>query len=199
MFELHQEKGYDIIKLCEAVGVSRSGYYKWLESTPSEQEIINEALAVEIKRVYDESDSTYGVERVKLAIERELDLVVNIKRIRRIMRILGISSVIRRKRQNYVKSTPEHTYENVINRDFTASKPNEKWFTDVTYLKVCNTNVYLSAILDIYDQSIIAWKISHTNDNQLVKDTLDLAFEANPGATPYIQADRGSQVRQEVV
>lgn len=193
MLELHQEKGYNITKLCEAIGVSRSGYYKWLERAPSEQEIINESLSVEIKRVYDESDSTYGVERVKLAIERELGIVVNIKRVRRIMRILGISSVIRRKRPNYVKSIPEHTYENVINRDFVASKPNEKWFTDITYLKVCGINVYLSAIIDIYDQSIVAWKISYNNDNQLVKDTLELAFEANPDAKPYIQSDRGSQ------
>lgn len=193
MFELHQEEGYGIINLCKAIGVSRSGYYKWLDRAPSEQETINESLAIEIRRIYDESDSTYGVERVKLAIKRELDLVVNVKRIRRMMRILGISSVIRRKRPNYVKSTPEHTYENVISRNFTASKPNEKWFTDVTYLKVYNTNIYLSAIIDTYDQSIVAWKISRINDNQLVKDTLDLAFEANPDAKPHIQSDRGSQ------
>ena len=173
--------------------MSRSGYYKWLDRAPSEQEIANESLAVEIKRMYDESDSTYGVERAKLAIERELGIVVNIKRVRRIMRILGISSVIRRKRPNYFKLIPEHTYENVINREFTASKPNEKWFTDVTYLKVCGINVYLSAIIDIYDQSIVAWKVSYTNDNQLVKDTLDIAFKANPDAKPYIQTDRGSQ------
>lgn len=193
MFELHQEKGYGIINLCKAINVSRSGYYKWLDRAPSEQEMINESLAVEIKRVYNESDSTYGVERVKVAIERELHLVVNIKRVRRIMRILGISSVIRRKRINYVKSTPKHIYENFINRKFTSTSPNQKWFTDVTYLKVCNTNVYLSAIIDTYDQSIVAWKISRSNDNQLVKDTLNLAFEANPGVKPYIQADRGSQ------
>lgn len=193
MLELHQEKGYGIINLCKAIGVSRSGYYKWLHRAPSEQEIINESLAVEIKRVYVESDSTYGVERVKIAIERELNLVVNIKRVRRIMRLLGISSVIRRKRSNYVKSTPEHIYENVINREFTSTKPNQKWFTDVTYLKVCHTNVYLSAVIDTYDQSIVAWKISKTNDNQLVKDTLEMAFDVNPNAKPCIQTDRGSQ------
>jgi len=193
VFELNEKEGYDISKLCEAIGVSRSGYYKRLNRPASRQEIEAEKLAVEIKRIYDESDSTYGVQRIHLAVNRELDGVFNIKRIRRLMRIDGISSVIRRKRPNYVKSIPEHIYENVINRDFEASKPNEKWFTDVTYLKVCNTNVYLSAIIDTYDQSIIAWKISQTNDNQLVKDTLEMAFKANPKATPYIQTDRGSQ------
>ena len=109
------------------------------------------------------------------------------------MRILGISSVIRRKRRSYVKSTPEHIYENVINREFTATAPNQKWFTDVTHLKVRNIKVYLSAIIDTYDQSIVAWKISRTNDNQLVKNTLEMAFETNPKAKPCIQTDRGSQ------
>jgi len=175
------------------MNLSRSGYYKWRDRAPSEHEKATEELAEEIKRIYDESDSTYGVERVKLAIKREVGMTVNIKRVRRIMHILGISSVIRRKRPNYVKSTPEHTYENILKRDFVAHAPNQKWFTDVTYLKVASTNVYLSAIIDTYDQSIVAWKISRSNDNQLVKDTLEMAFETNPGAKPIIQADRGSQ------
>lgn len=194
MFELHQEKGYGIINLCKAIDVSRSGYYKWLDRAPSEAEIINDCLATEIKSIYDESDSTFGVERVTLAINRELNISVNPKRVRRLMRIQGISSVIGRKRPNYVKSIPQHTYENTINRMFAASKPNEKWFTDVTYLKFGNnTRAYLSAIIDTYDQSIVAWKISRHNDNDLVRATIEEAFRTNPEARPYIQADRGSQ------
>ena len=193
MFELHQEKGYGIMNLCKAIGVSRSGYYRWLDRAPSEAEIINDCLAVEIKRIYDESDSTFGVERITLAINRELNISLNPKRIRRLMRIQGISSVIRRKRPNYVKSTPEHTYENTIDRNFVATKPNEKWFTDVTYLKFGNnTKAYLSAIIDTYDQSIVAWKISCHNDNELVRETIEEAFRLNPEARPYIQSDRGS-------
>lgn len=193
MFELNRDLKYPIATLCDILKLSRAGYYKWINRTPSEQELSDEKLSVEIKRIYDESDSTFGVERIKLALERELGIIVNIKKVRRLMRIQYISSVIRRKRPNYVKSTPEHTYENEINRDFAATKPNEKWFTDVTYLKVCSKNVYLSAIIDTYDRSIVAWKISCFNDNQLVKDTLDAAFKANPDAKPYIQSDRGSQ------
>lgn len=194
MFELHQEKGYGIINLCKAIDVSRSGYYKWLDRAPSEAEIINDCLATEIKSIYDESDSTFGVERVTLAINRELNISVNPKRVRRLMRIQGISSVIGRKRPNYVKSIPQHTYENTINRMFAASKPNEKWFTDVTYLKFGNnTRAYLSAIIDTYDQSIVAWKISRHNDNDLVRATIEEAFRTNPEARPNIQADRGSQ------
>ena len=182
------------MNLCKATSVSRSGYYKWLDRAPSEAEIINDCLASKIKHIYDESDSTFGVERITLAINRELNISVNPKRVRRLMRIQGISSVIRRKRSNYVKSTPEHTYENTLDRNFVASKPNEKWFTDVTYLKFGNnTKAYLSAIIDIYDQSIVAWKIGRHNDNDLVRETIEEAFQVNPEARPYIQTDRGSQ------
>ena len=182
------------MNLCKAIGVSRSGYYKWLDREPSEEEIINDCLSVEIKRIYDESDATFGVERVTLAINRELNIGVSPKRVRRLMRILGISSVIRRKRLNYVKSTPEHIYENMLDRNFVATKPNEKWFTDVTYLKFGNnTKAYLSAIIDTYDQSIVAWKIGRHNDNELVRETIEEAFQVNPETRPYIQTDRGSQ------
>lgn len=193
MFELNRDFGYSIAKLCEIIGVSRSGYYKWYDRPACAYELETEELSVEIQRIYDESDSTYGPERVHLAVNRELNGTFNIKRVRRVMRIMGLSSVIRRKRPNYVKSTPEYTYENKINREFTATKSNEKWFTDVTYLKVYNTKIYLSAIIDTYDQSIVAWKVSRINDYQLVKDTMDLAFAANPSAKPCIQSDRGCQ------
>jgi len=132
-----------------------------------------------------ESKKVFGVERSKLALMQEQGRKVNIKRVRRVMRLLGISSVIRRKRPNYVKSTPHHTAENIINRDFEASKPNEKGFTDVTYLTDGKgVKAYLSAIIDRYDLSVVAWKIGHVNDNQLVEDTVRMAFDANPSVTP---------------
>jgi putative transposase len=194
VFELHQEKGYPIQKLCELAEVSRQGYYKWLHNRPSLKELEDILLSDEIRRIYKESDQTFGVERIQLALKVERGLTVNIKRIRRIMRILGISSVIRRKKANYVKSTAEHIAENTMNREFEASKPNQKWFTDVTYLKYGKgVKAYLSAIIDRYDMSVVAWKISTQNDNKLVEDTLRMAFESNPGATPLIQVDRGSQ------
>lgn len=193
MFELHEERGYEITKLCELANVSRGGYYKWLDRNPSEEELENEKLATEIKRIYEESNKIYGVERIKWALSRELNWEVNVKRIRRLMQILGISSIIRRKKPQWTKSIAQHTAKNVINRNFEADKPNQKWFTDVTYLTFGKCQkAYLSAIIDRYDQAIIAWKISTSNDNQLVKDTIDMAFENNPGARPIIHSDRGS-------
>ena len=93
-----------------------------------------------------------------------------------------------------VKSIPEHTAKNVIARKFDADEPNKKWFTDITYLPYGKgQKAYLSAIIDRYDQTIVAWKISTSNDNLLVKDTMNLAFKNNPGTRPIIHSDRGFQ------
>lgn len=194
MFELNEEKGYSIENLCKVANVSRAGYYKWMKNQPSLKELEDMLLSDLIKDIYESSDKTFGVERVQLALKEEHGLKVNVKRIRRIMRLLNIASVIRRKRPGYAKSTPLHTAENLINRDFEATASNQKSFTDVTYLKFDNNNkAYLSAIIDRYDMSIVAWKIGLNNNNKLVEDTMRMAFVSNPGATPIVQVDRGSQ------
>lgn len=191
-FELNRDKGYSIEKLCKALDVSRSGYYKWLDRKPSDEEAFNDFLATEIREIHKDSNEVFGVERVQLALYRD-GLNINVKRVRRIMRIEKISSVIRRKKEGYVKSTPEHTAENIINRDFEAPKKNQKWFIDVTYLKAGGMKYYMCAIIDRHDMTIIARKISRYNDNPLVKETLEMAFKANPNARPIIHSDRGSQ------
>ncbi|QDR83412.1 DDE-type integrase/transposase/recombinase [Sporomusa termitida] len=87
-----------------------------------------------------------------------------------------MKSVIRRKKPNYVKSTPEITAENILNRQFTAEKLNEKWLTDVTEFKYGDSEkMYLSAILDLKDKSIVSYAIGHSNNNKLVFDTFDEA------------------------
>ena len=111
------------------------------------------------------------------------------------MELLGIKAQIRKKPRKYKKATAETTAENLLGRNFNAEKPNEKWSTDVTEFKVPkNTRkLYLSAILDLYDRSIIAHIISRRNDNKLVFDTFQRAVDANPEATPIFHSDRGFQ------
>lgn len=110
------------------------------------------------------------------------------------MRLMGLKSVTRRKRKKYVKSTPQHIAENLLNREFTAEKKNQKWLTDVTELKYGNSQkAYLSAILDLHDNSIVAYVIGKSNNNALVFSTLRAALEANPEAQPLIHSDRGFQ------
>ena len=110
------------------------------------------------------------------------------------MKSVKLTAVIRRRKKRYVKSTPQITAENILNREFVADNPNEKWLTDVTEFKLANgSKAYLSAILDIADNSIISYVIGKSNNNKLVFDTLDKAIEANPTAMPLFHSDRGFQ------
>ena len=127
-------------------------------------------------------------------INRNLNTKYNHKRIYRLMKSLNLKSVIRKKRKSYVKSTPQITAENILNRDFSAATPNEKWLTDVTEFKLTNgTKAYLSAIIDLYDNSIVSYVVGHSNNNKLVFDTFDIAVANNPTAKPIFHSDRGYQ------
>jgi len=101
------------------------------------------------------------------------------------MNLAGLKSVTRKKRKNYIKSKPEVTAQNVLNRDFYSNKLNEKWLTDVTEFKYGNgQKAYLSAILDLADRRIVAYVIGHRNNNELVFDTFDKAIQLYPNAKP---------------
>lgn len=116
------------------------------------------------------------------------------------MKMLGIQSVIRRKKSKYIQSTVEITAENLLARDFYATQPNEKWATDVTEFKIVGSKqkLYLSAIIDLYDRSIVSYIISTRNDNALVFRTYELAISKNPGATPILHSDRGFQYTNKI-
>jgi transposase InsO family protein len=110
------------------------------------------------------------------------------------MRILNIKSVCRRKRKTYVKSLPEITAGNVLNREFDSAKFGEKWLTDVTEIKYgLERKAYLSAILDLGDKSIVSFVIGNSNNNELVFKTFDIAHETHPNVKPIFHSDRGYQ------
>jgi transposase InsO family protein len=113
------------------------------------------------------------------------------------MNILHLKSVTRIKKKTYIPSTPQVTAENILKRDFHADKPNEKWLTDVTefkyYVGSAVKKLYLSAILDLYDRRIVAFKIGDSNNNDLVFSTFDEAVRLNPDAHPIFHSDRGFQ------
>lgn len=120
--------------------------------------------------------------------------------IHRLMKFLKVKSRIRRKKVNRKRIKPEYTTENVLSRDFVSTKPNEKWLTDVTEFKISGKNVklYLSPILDLYDNSIVTYELSFKNNNKIVFKMFDRAIKENPEAKPIFHSDRGFQVRQEV-
>ena len=124
---------------------------------------------------------------------------VNEKRILRICRKECIQSRIKWKPKNCTRNSnaPAHIAKNYLNREFHADAPNEKWLTDVTefkyYIGIEVHKIYLSAILDLYDRRIVAFKIGNHNDNPLVMDTFDAAVALEPDAHPLFHSDRGFQ------
>ena len=139
-------------------------------------------------------DKILGYRQMMTQINRKLKTSYNKKRFYRLMKSLGIRSIIRKKRPNYLKTTEHHTAENILNRNFKATKPNQKWSTDVTELRYANgRKAYLSAIIDMYDNSIVSYVVGHSNNNNLVMETIHRAMKKNPKARPIIQSDRGYQ------
>ncbi|OOM76063.1 integrase core domain protein [Clostridium puniceum] len=197
--ELHEQNGYPIADLCNLANIARSSYYKWINRSETELDRKNSIILKEIVKLYEDVNGIYGYRRITMNINRLLNKQYNHKRIYRLMKSINMRSVIRKKRKSYIQSTPQITAENKLNREFYANKPNEKWLTDVTEFKLLNgKKAYLSAIFDLADKSIVSYVVGHSNNNQLVFDTFDLAVSSNPTAKPLFHSDRGFQVRQEV-
>ncbi|OTO77359.1 MULTISPECIES: IS3 family transposase [unclassified Enterococcus] len=192
--ELHEEKHYSITPLCQLAGIARSSYYKWLQWQPSKKELENRKLAKEIKKKYDSKKGAIGYRQIRMQLNIKLKKHYSRKRYYRLMKVLGIKAVIKKKRPTYIKATEAHVAENVLNRKFTAENPNQKWCTDITELEYGNgRKAYLSAIIDLYDHSIISWALGHSNNNSLVMDTVKKAMCKNPSARPLLHSDRGFQ------
>ena len=164
----------------------------------SKRAAANERLAEVIEQIHEESPDK-GYRRIRDDLERYHDLPVNDKRVLRICRARSIQSTIKYANHGCTRqsSNPQYIAENILNRNFHADKPNEKWLTDVTELKYYigteAHKLYLSAILDLYDRRIVSFIIRDSNDNSLVFDTLDEAIKAYPNAHPLFHSDRGFQ------
>jgi len=147
-----------------------------------------------IKNTYEERNGILGYRQMTIKLNRENNLKVNHKRIYRLMKILDLKSVCRRKRKNYIKSTPEVTAENLLNREFEADSFGKKWATDVTEMKYgLGNKAYLSAILDLGDKSIVSFVLGHSNNNELVFKTFNITRAEYPDVKPLFYSDRGFQ------
>ena len=188
---------------CAILHISRSAYYKWNSGEKSPRQKLNEEIAEKLEEMHMESPDK-GYRRLRDDLEVFHELPVNDKRVLRICRRKGIRSTIKYANNGCTRQAknPQYIAENILNRDFRAEKPNEKWLTDVTEFKWYDGievhKVYLSAILDLYDRRIVAYVIRDRNDNPLVFDTFDLAIAANPGARPLFHSDRGFQYTNRV-
>ena len=155
-------------------------------------------LSIEIQKIHKEHPDM-GYRRIRDELEGHKRIQVNDKRVLRICRKCNITSDIKWKPKSCTRrdTNPDHIAKNYLHRDFDANKPNEKWLTDVSEFKYYSGTevhkIYLSAILDLYDRRIVAFKISDYNDNPLVMNTFDEAVRLEPDAHPLLHSDRGFQ------
>ena len=186
--------------MCKHLEISRAAYYKWSHREVPDAEHENIKLAELIKEYDERFNHILGYRRMTSWINHFNHTKYSKNRVHRIMKKLGIYSVIRKKKKKYASTKPDEVAENILQRNFYATAPNQKWATDVTEFKVPGgkKKLYLSAIIDLYDRYPVANVISARNDNRLVFKTFDKAIAANPDAKPIFHSDRGFQYTSKI-
>ncbi len=185
----HKEK-YSISEMCRFFGVSRSGYYGYVSRMDVPAKDL--ALAEKIIECQERCGKTYGYRRVHIWLERQ-GIYHNPKTILRVMQKYNLLSVVRRKKyRNYGEYL--HRYPNLLNRDFKAERPNQKWVTDISYIKTNQGTLYLSVIRDLYDNSIVAYKTGTEQNINLVLSTIREAKKREKvTAELQLHSDQGFQ------
>ncbi len=184
---------YPVLVMCRFFGVSRSGYYDFVKRIGQPEHDADLAESVrECQRI---TDKTYGYRRVWKWLQ-DRNVRRNPKTILRVMQKYGLLSEIRRRRKWINLGQQVHKYENLLNRQFKTDKPNTKWVTDISYIHTKEGVLYLSMIRDLYDNSIIAYKVASRQTVSLVLDTIRLAMKNEKkrvAAELQLHSDQGFQ------
>ncbi len=188
---IYRHKGkYSISEMCRFFNVSRSGYYGYVKRIDIPAKDL--PLAERIMECQNQCGKTYGYRRVHIWLERQ-GIHHNPKTILRVMQKYNLLSVVRRRKYRYY-SGYTHTYDNLLNRDFNADRPNQKWVTDISYIHTKQGVLYLSIIKDLYDNSIVAYKTSTTQTVNLVLNTIKAAKKKEEvTAELQLHSDQGFQ------
>ena len=167
--------------MCQFFAVSRSGYYAFVKRLGKPE--ADADLAKAIQRCQDSCDKTYGYRRVWRWLESQ-GFHRNKKTVLRVMKKYGLLSEIRRRRKWVQMGQQVHKYENLLNRQFHAGRPNSKWVTDISYIHTGQGVLFLSMIRDLYDNSIVAYKTATQQTVNLVLDTIRLAMKREKRRSP---------------
>ena len=185
----HKEK-YSVSEMCRFFKVSRSGYYGYVTCMNIPAKDLN--LANKIQECQEKCGKTYGYRRVHIWLERQ-GVHHNPKTILRVMQKYNLLSVVRRKKyRNYGEYL--HRYPNLLNRDFKAERPNQKWVTDISYIKTNQGTLYLSIIRDLFDNSIVAYKTgTEQNINPVLQTIREAQKKEKVTAEVQLHSDQGFQ------
>ena len=193
-FIAEHRNDFGVRYLCRRLFVSPAGFYKWLDRPVTLRVVENKKLTATIRMIFEKHDCNYGSPRIHRELI-DLGMVVNIKRVERIMReerlIAKAATLYRR------KALPENTCTTVENLRYNIPPPtctNQQWAGDVTYLKVNGAWIYLSVILDLYSRKVIGWSLGNNRTTELTLKSLNMAIETRkfePGL--IFHSDKGSE------
>ncbi len=191
--EAHQTL-WPTVLMCDMLEVSTSGYYAWRDRLPSQRALSNAQLDQTITQIYWQHKGRYGSPRIwEERVSQGISCSEN--RVARRLQILSLKAVQERKFK--VTTDSDHAYPvapNLLKQDFTASRPNEKWVSDITYVRTGEGWLYLAVVMDLYSRSIIGWSLQKRMTRQRVCDALTMAlFRRGFPRGVIIHSDRGSQ------
>ena len=187
---LYRDK-YKLYNMCAVLEISPKTYYKYRNKEDSDY---YDCLV--IKEIFDDSKGTYGYRRIVEGLKRKYGVIMNGKKVLRIMKRYNLmpNYIRRAKKKNKNERIEDNVKPDLLKRNFNTDKPNKVWDTDVTYLIYKGARAYLSTIIDLYDRKVVAYKISKYNDNKLVMDTLNEAISKRKDVHGLIlHSDQGFQ------
>ena len=198
-FMARHEQEYSLKRMSKVLGVSRSGYYAWRGRTPSGRAQANEAMLVEIRAIYQQSRKTYGSPRIHAYLRRK-GYICGRNRVARLMQQDQI--VAKRASKRHPTTTQQHPGDriapNLLNREFTAAMPNQKWVSDITYIGTAEGWLYLAVVMDLYSRLVVGWAMGEQMDAGLVEGAWQMALlNRQPTAGLLHHSDRGSQYTSE--
>jgi transposase InsO family protein len=187
-----------VARLCRAMGVSKAGFYAWKCRPQSAHDVRDEALKVHIHEVHRRGRSVYGSPRVHRGLKKK-HLRVSRKRVARLMQEDGL---VGRPRRRFKHSTDSNhanpVAPNLLERNFTATKPNQRWVGDTTELVTPHGRLYLAVIIDLFSRFVVGWALGALNDRHLTLKALDMAIKRRcPGKGLMHHSDRGATYASE--
>ncbi len=188
----HQAQ-FPVAAMCRVLGISRSGYYAWVNRPPSPRAVRDAHLTKAVQASHARSDGTYGAPRI-LADLQEAGERVGQKRVARLMREAGVVGVHRRRGVRTTKRGPDETAAtDLVKRDFTARAPNELWVADITYVPTWAGFLYLAVVLDAFSRRVVGWAMETHLRTELVLQALDMAVEQRRPESVIHHSDHGTQ------
>jgi putative transposase len=194
---IDQERSHHAVsRLCSVLNVTRQGFWAWRNRPASRRRVEDERLKLRILEAWNESDQIYGAPRLHAELRLGDKLAIGRKRVARLMRELEIQGVSRR-RGRVRTTTPDKKAApapDLVNRDFSASQPNQTWVADITYVPTYEGWLFLAAVMDLHSRKIVGWSMREDLEAPLVVDAISMAIarrKPKPGLVHH--SDRGSQ------